>query len=165
MRLRPRLLVALPVIAAACGGSGGDSRPRPGACGEPDAKVVAAAVVEFVAMAQPRAYRYLLPTGGDSILPDAARAALQMKGQTFLFPADSAQRRQVMNRLADGGDWTTMLVAYRGTQLVTRDSAVVRFGGHYVSVRGTPPPASVSAEVPFVCSVVWKLARTAKKSG
>lgn len=166
MNTRLLSVLALAATTACSGGgetAGGTSRPvKPGACGQPDAKLVAAAVPEFIRTAQPRAVRYLVPATSDTSLPEAGRAALQMKGQTFLYPNDSAMRQQIINRLSDAGEYTTMLVAYKGTKLVARDSAVVQFAGHYIATRGVPSSPSIQGEVPFVCQTVWKLARTVK---
>ena len=160
--MNSRPLSGLTLIAAlACSGGGSaDAKPKPGVCGQPDAKLVATAVPEFVRTAQPRALRYLVPATSDSSLPDAGRTALQMKGQTFLYPNDTTQRTALINRLSDAGEYTTLLVAYKGVRLVTRDSAVVVFAGHYIPTRGVPAFPSISGEVPFVCQTVWKLART-----
>ena len=163
MNTRPFSGLALLAAIACSGGGSADGKPKvvkAGACGEPDAKLVAAAVPEFIRTAQPRALRYLVPATSDTSLPEAGRAALQMKGQTFLYPNDTAQRTQLINRLSDAGEFTTMLVAYKGARLVTRDSAVVEFAGHYIATRGVPASPSIQGEVPFVCQTVWKLART-----
>src|SRR5687767_2983353 len=104
MNLRPFTGLALLAAIACSGGGSADGKPtvvKAGACGQPDAKLVAAAVPEFIRTAQPRALRYLVPATSDTSLPEAGRAALQMKGQTFLYPNDTAQRTQIINRLSD----------------------------------------------------------------
>ena len=161
-RTLPSLLLAAGV-AAACSGGGEGREVRAGKCGPPDTKVVARGAEEFVRTAQPRAYRYLIPAGGDTTLPEDARAALQMKGQTFLYPNDSAGRQALLTRLSDVGQFTTMVVAYKGTQLITKDSLVVKFAGHYVPIRGMQPAGSITGEIPFSCQTVWKLSRTVKR--
>ena len=163
MNTRPLSGLALFAAIACSGGGSADGKPKvvkAGACREPDAKLVATAVPEFVRTAQPRALRYLVPATSDTSLPEEGRAALQMKGQTFLYPNDTTQRTQLINRLSDAGEFATMLVAYKGVRLVTPDSAVVEFAGHYIATRGVPASPSIQGEVPFVCQTVWKLART-----
>lgn len=161
--MRNRSLPLLLLALAACGTEGADGEVRAGDCGQPDDKVVAIAIEEFLRVAQPRAYRYLLPVSGDTVLPEPARAALQMKGQTFLYPPDTTQQKKVLQQLSDIGPFATMVVAYRGTRLVTPDSALVTFVGHYVPIRGMKPADTTRAEIPVSCQVIWKLSRTVKK--
>ena len=119
--------------------------------------MIAAAVTQYVVTLVPRPQRFLVSV--DSAVPDAARAALQGKGPTYLYSSDSALRKQVLDRLSHVGDYPTLLLSFRGMQSVDRDHAVVRLGGRYVSGSLDNHPAPSKA-LHFECdSARWRFTR------
>jgi len=149
---RSVVLGALTALACGTGASGGSAR---GGCGTPGDSVISAAVNQYVVGLTPRPQRFLLAVG-DSSLPDAARSALQAKGPTYLYPPDSALRRQVHDKLTGVGDYPTLLLSYGGLQQMEENRAVVRLGGRFVSGSLDNHPAPARA-VHFQCdSAGWR---------
>src|SRR5687767_3350597 len=112
-------MLALAALTAAC--SGGDSGDRPrrvarGDCPVPGSALVAMAAEEYVERLKPTPRRFLLAVGGDTALPEPAKQVMQDKGPTYLYPADSAARQQIKERLADAGQWPALMVTYHGVQ-------------------------------------------------
>ncbi|MFN2400027.1 MAG: hypothetical protein ABR543_15515 [Gemmatimonadaceae bacterium] len=122
------LPLVLSVLACGCA----DSKSSDVACDAPGDVVVKEAVTQYLKNLTPTPQRYLIATGTDSALPGEAHAALQNKGPTWFFPADSASQDKMREILASKGDFTTLLVTYRGTRHVDDSHAVVRIGGRYV---------------------------------
>lgn len=156
-------LVALGPLILACSG-GGEARKSAsasgGRCGTPGDSVVARAVTEFVKQVVPTPQRFLASAASDSAIPDAARAALQDRGPTYLYPPDSTLRAKVREKLVSVGDYTALAVVYYGTDRPADSAAVVRVGGHFVDVgKGTPP--SVKGSMEFACDSLrrWKYVR------
>jgi hypothetical protein len=150
---------ALPLIAAsaalACGLERGGMSDLP--CATAGDSVIAAAVREYVGTLIPRPQRFLVSV--DSAVPDAARAALQSKGPTYLYSSDSALKKQVLDRLATVGDYPTLLLSFGGLQLLEGDHAVVRLGGRFVSGSLDNHPAP-SKTMHFECdSARWRFSR------
>ena len=163
--MRPHILVGLPVLAllVACGDGGGARKSvsaSGGRCGAPTDSTVARAVTEFVKQVTPTPQRFLAAAASDSAIPDAARAALQDRGPTYLYPPDSALRAKVVQKLISVGDYTALAVVYYGTERPADSAAIIRLGGHFVDVgKGTPP--SVKGAMEFACDSVrrWSFVR------
>lgn len=161
--IRGTLMLALAGSVAACSGSdsGGDSAGRPrqvarGDCPVPGNALVAMAAEEYVERIKPTPRRFLLAVGGDTALPEAAKQVMQDKGPTYLYPADSAARQQIKDRLAGAGEWPALMVTYHGVQQDTEDRASVRLAGHWIigELDGTRSPAQ---RIVFACdSARWK---------
>jgi hypothetical protein len=152
----------VPVALTGCGG-GGSSKSGQNAfasgCPTPAATEVAAAVREYVAKISPTPMRFLVLTGGDSVLPDAGRSALQDKGPVFLFPADTALQAKVLSQLAQQGSYPTLLVLYGGMRPASNGQAVVRISGRYIG--SSPPKTAPTRAVYFGCQDgQWKMTRS-----
>lgn len=136
-RTFPVLAVLLLSVAAACGGSGdtaGGDRPSSSVirCPEPGDSVLYNAVRAYVRQLEPRPVRFVMVPGGNEALPGAARAAMQQIGPTFMWPADTALQTKTRAMLKERGQFTTMLLAFKGMERTGRDEVVVRFGGTYI---------------------------------
>lgn len=154
----PTHIVYLAFAAAlGCGGPGGGADSR---CVAPDDAVVGAAVTNYIKNLNPTPQRFLIGVGSDSALPAGAHRALQDKGPTWLFPPDSAMQATVRANLADKGDFSTLLVIYRGTQRLDEARTVVRLGGRYVGGEHDGKVAA-SRTIHFNCdSLGWTFSRT-----
>lgn len=156
-------LVALAPLLVACGDGGGERRSASasgGRCGAPSDTVVARAVTEFVKQVRPTPQRFLASAASDSAIPDLARAALQDRGPTYLYPPDSTLRAKVREKLISVGDYTALAVVYYGTDRPADSAAIVKLGGHFVDVgKGQPP--SVTGSIEFACdsTAKWKYVR------
>ena len=104
------------------------SRPR---CADPRTSIVGDAVKNYVKLASPTPMRFLMSFGTDSALPEVGLSALQSLGPTYLFPPDAAQQTKVRAKLAEVGNYATLLVVLHDTR-VTSSNAVIRLGGSYV---------------------------------
>ena len=161
--IRGTSLLALAAITAACSGGDSGSRPRQvarGDCPAPGSALVALAAEEYVERLKPTPRRFLLAVGGDTALPEAAKQVMQDKGPTYLYPADSAARQQIKDRLAGAGEWPALMVTYHGVQQDTEDRASVRLAGHWIigELDGTRAPAQ---RIVFACdSARWKYSAT-----
>lgn len=156
------LAVLLPLAFACSGGDGSrkTSSASGGRCRAPSDSTVARAVTEFVKQVSPTPQRFLATAASDSAIPDLARAALQDRGPTYLFPPDTTLRRKVVEKLISVGDYTALAVVYRGTDRPDNEHTVIRLGGHFVDVgKGVPP--SVSGSMEFACdsTAKWKFVR------
>jgi hypothetical protein len=113
----------------ACTGGGG-------ACEEPTTALVPSAMNAYLAAVKPTPRRFLIAAGTDSALPGSGESQLQRRGPTYVFPADVALQKRVLNRLDSVarvyGDMPTLLVTYRGMQRVGKRQAIVRFGGYFL---------------------------------
>src|SRR5688572_6214514 len=87
----------------ACGTSKDASTESLLACKPPAEATIGLAVTKYVREVSPTPHRFLVAAGTDSALGDGGLRALQDKGPTYLYPADSAQQAQVRKRLSDVG--------------------------------------------------------------
>jgi len=140
----PAVVVAAALILAAC--SGGDSRKTAAGvtCRQSNDSATWRAVVAYTKSADPFAQRFLSASAGDSALPEVGVAALQDRGPTWLFPADSAGRSKVRDRLNDGVA-NTMLVYWHGFQQEGDTAMTIRLSGRYIggAHEGTVAPSKV----------------------
>ena len=90
------------------------------------------AVLAYIRLASPTPQRFLVAAGTDSALPEAGLRALQSKGPTYLYPADDRLRAQVRSRMADVGEYASLLVTMKDARAVGDTQAIVRLGGWYV---------------------------------
>ncbi|MGH7663769.1 MAG: hypothetical protein ACRENI_05680 [Gemmatimonadaceae bacterium] len=148
--------LALALVCACTDGADTGGRSAVVACAEPGDSAIAAAVHVFVDSVVPRPTRFLASVGDGTTLPAAGQAVLRSRGPTYLYPEDSTQRQAVRDRLAEVGDFATLLVRYRGVERVDDDDAVVRLDGAFVggNMDGIEVPPR---EVELVCNVgVWR---------
>ena len=126
------VLAALLTVIAACSGSDATKKVSSGAtCRQPKDSATWRAVISYAKSSDPYAQRFLAAASGDSALPDVGVLALQERGPTWLFPADSAGRTKVRDRL-DDGIANTMLVYWHGTQPEGDTAMVMRLSGRYI---------------------------------
>jgi hypothetical protein len=127
----PAAVLAAALTLAAC--SGGDSRKTASgvSCRQSNDSATWRAVVAYAKSSDPYAQRFLSASAGDSALPEVGLEALQDRGPTWLFPADSAGRSKVRDRLNDGIA-TTMLVYWHGTQQEGDTAMTIRLSGRYI---------------------------------
>ncbi len=156
---RPRSAViragAASLLLAACGPAGdaelADNAAEGRACAEPTASALGQeGVKQYLTRRDPRPLRFLNPVSSDSALPASAMAHLNSAGPTYLYPPNPDQQATVRAKLADGGGWPTLLVAYHGIERLTAREAEIRFSGAYVGGADdgtTSPPEAVR----FVC--------------
>lgn len=166
----PKLLIALLPLALACSDGGKSATPAArasrGRCGAPGDSTIALAVTEFVKQVTPTPQRFLATVASDSAIPDAARAALQDRGPTYLYPPDSAMRAKVDQKLVSVGDYTALAVVYHGMSHPDEKHVVIRLGGHFVDVgKGAAP--SVAAALEFACdsTTKWRFVRKLPSAG
>jgi hypothetical protein len=57
---------------------------------------------------------------------------MQQIGPTFMWPTDPARQDQMRALLKERGEYTTMLLTFKGMERTGRDEVIVRFGGRYV---------------------------------
>jgi hypothetical protein len=132
------VMVATGLAAAACGGGGadrGDGNQRLGSvirCADPSDSVLYKAVAAYVRQLEPRPVRFVMAYSGSEALPGPARAAMQQIGPTFIWPEDAAGQQKMRDMLKQRGEYTTMLLTFKGMERTGRDEVVVRFGGRYV---------------------------------
>ncbi len=126
------VVAALLTIVAACSGGDGKARTSSGAvCRQSKDSATWRAVVSYAKTSDPYAQRFLAAASGDSALPDVGVLALQDRGPTWLFPADSVNRTKVRDRL-DDGIANTMLVYWHGMQPEGDTAMVMRLSGRYI---------------------------------
>lgn len=101
-----------------------------------DDAIITAAVYGFVGRAEPRVGRFVYIPGTDSTPPPAGIQALQDRGPTYLYSADSALRAPVERQLEAVGDYPTLLVAYHGLTKADALHPAVKLSGHYVTGTG-----------------------------
>lgn len=131
-RLLAPAAVALGLLTACSGG--GESRKRAGAsaCRQSTDSATWQAVLAYIKAASPYPQRFLSAAGTDSALPDVGVSALQEKGPTYFFPADSASRMKVRKRMDDMGPYNGLLVAWHGSRRESDTLLVIRLGGRYI---------------------------------
>src|SRR6478672_439970 len=127
----PAVLLAAALTLAAC--SGGDSKKTAAGvtCRQSTDSATCRAVVAYAKSSDPFAQRFLCASSGDSALPEVGVEALQDRGPTWLFPADSAGRTKVRDRLNDGIA-NTLLVYWHGTQQEGDTAMTIRLSGRYI---------------------------------
>ena len=158
-----RRLALLPVLAllGACGGEGGrSSRAAKSACGPATPALAQTAVIEYLKLQKdPYPQRFLVAAGTDSALPEQGMRALQDKGPTYFYPADTAQQRKVRLKLDSVGSYNTLLVAYKGFESGDT-AATVRLSGTFIGGKHdgrTSPPRAMR----FACdSTGWHYSKT-----
>jgi len=163
--LVPAAVLVTAALVTACGGDGRGSaaggRSSSASCAPDSGVTVAAAVAEFIKTAQPTPQRYLMASSTDSALPEAGMRALQDKGPTYYYPADTAQRAKVRAQLANIGDYNTILVVLHGVTPPAEGRTTVRLGGHYVGGKADGQ-STAPRSYAFVCDTAgWRLADTA----
>ncbi|HEU4565326.1 MAG TPA: hypothetical protein VFS05_11775 [Gemmatimonadaceae bacterium] len=154
--LHPSRFVPLLLILAGCSGSS-ESGARTGARRAPDRcadfptdGAYREATLSYIADLTPKPRRFLNPVGTDSTLPGPAFDALLSKGPSYFYPADSAGRMKVREKLDLVGPWATLLVAWGGAERLSDTTAVIRLRGHYVIGEGEGTQAPARA-LRFVC--------------
>ena len=121
----------------------------------PGDSAIALAVIAFVKQVAPTPQRFLAAVSSDSAIPDAARAALQDRGPTYLWPPDSVQRAKVRQKLMSVGDYTALAVVYKGMSHPDETHTIIKLGGHFVDVgKGASP--SVVADIEMACDSTSK---------
>ena len=152
-------LLTLMVVVVACSEGGKTATPSArasrGKCGMAGDSAIALAVTAFVKQVSPTPQRFLAAVSSDSAIPDAARAALQDRGPTYLWPPDSVQRAKVRQKLISVGDYTALAVVYKGMSHPDDSHTIINLGGHFVDVgKGVPP--SVTGNIEMVCDSTMK---------
>ncbi len=147
MTTKRSLQLALPasllLLVAACGGAGdsGSARNASGAAAQLDASSACnalsetpaqVAVLDFIATADPKPWRFLTAVSTDSALSESAFDAVQKKGPTFYWLTDAKSQQQIRDKLANDGDWATMLVLMRENTDNGDGTHTLRVGGRYV---------------------------------
>jgi hypothetical protein len=148
----------------ACGGEGGGAGSlktmAPAACQTMTDSIVPKAVLGYIANLDPKAQRFLVAPGTDSAMPDNGRDALQSKGPTFLFPPDPAQQPRALKQIFEKGDFTTLLVAFRGVTDSSATKATVHLHGTYYDASGKATPAA-SRALELACdTAVWHVVKS-----
>ena len=160
------LSVALLALAA-CGGGKADSRAAASAsaCGPATDALAHTAVLEYLKLqTDPYPQRFLVAAGTDSALPESGLRALQDKGPTYFYPADSAQRTKVRAKLDSVGTYTTILIAWRGLEKGDTASAV-RLAGTFIGGKHDGRTAPVRT-MHFACdSTGWHYTRADSAAG
>ncbi len=135
-------LLALAVLAAACGGGdtpAADAPKRAAAgavadgCAAADTSPTVAAVLEYISTVTPTPNRFLTAAGSDSAVPDDALTLLQDKGPTFFYAGSDAAIAKLKEKLERDGPWPSLLVLFRGTASQPDGTVQVRLGGRYVA--------------------------------
>ncbi|MDQ6829310.1 MAG: hypothetical protein M3081_10635 [Gemmatimonadota bacterium] len=114
------------------------------------------AVEKYVSTVEPKPRRFLVAVGTDSTLPDAGRSALQHRGPTFLYPADSAHRTTLQQHLDSLQDIPTLLVSFGGVKQSSGGELQVVLASRYVGGKnaGASHPARA---VRFTCDTArWR---------
>ena len=124
-------LLAAGLMIAACSGGDGKASTASVECRQTRDSATWRAVVAYAKSSDPFAQRFLSAAAGDSALPEVGLQALQDRGPTWLFPADSAGRTKVRDRLNDGIA-NTMLVYWHGVTQEGDSAIAVRLSGRYI---------------------------------
>ena len=127
----PAVVVAAALMLAAC--SGGESKKTSSGvvCRQSKDSATWRAVVAYAKSSDPYAQRFLSASAGDSALPEVGVEALQDRGPTWLFPADSVGRGKVRDRLNDGVA-NTLLVYWHGMRPEGDTAMAVTLSGRYI---------------------------------
>lgn len=127
----PAVVVAAALMLAACSGGEGKKASSEVACRQSKDSATWRAVVAYTKSADPYPQRFLTAASGDSALPEVGLAALQDRGPTWLFPADSTGRSKVRDRLSDGAA-NTLLVYWHGMRPEGDTAMAITLGGRYI---------------------------------
>ena len=127
----PAVVVAAALMLAACSGGEGRKTASGVTCRQSNDSATWRAVVAYAKSSDPFAQRFLSAASGDSALPEVGVEALQDRGPTWLFPADSAGRTKVRDRLNDGIA-NTLLVYWHGFQQEGDTAMTIRLSGRYI---------------------------------
>lgn len=128
------------LLATACGGAG-DSGSSQGnaaqlnaasACNALTETPAQLAVLDFIAAADPKPWRFLTAVSTDSALSESAFDVVQKKGPTFYWLTDQKSQQQIRDKLVRDGDWATMLVLMRENSDNGNGTHTLRVGGRYV---------------------------------
>jgi hypothetical protein len=128
----------------------------------PGSDIYAEAFTQYMVGLTPTPRRFLSAAGTDSALPEAVFQGVQAKGPTYFYPGDEAGRAVVLEKLRSVGDWPTLLVLHRGSEVLNDSTVTIRLAGHYVggSDDGIAAPAKA---MHFACDTVpWQFVRTAE---
>jgi hypothetical protein len=163
----PISALALSLFIAACASDEQQQPELSGAtssCEEsPHSSVYAEAFDEYMVGLSPTPRRFLNAAGTDSALPEAVFTGIQRKGPAYLYPGDQAQRQAVLDKLSSVGAWPTLLVLWRGNEVVDDTTLAIRLAGHYVGGAEDGKQAPVKAMY-FACDTVpWQYVRTAEE--
>ena len=161
-------LLTLAVALAGCGGGTGDTRRSTagaGACAPATDALAHSAVLEYLKLqTDPYPQRFLVAAGTDSALPESGLRALQDKGPTYFYPADTTQRAKVRAKLDSVGTYTTILLAWKGMESSDTASAV-RLSGTFVGGKHDGRTAP-SRTMHFACdSTGWHYTRADSTGG
>jgi hypothetical protein len=164
----PISALALSLFIAACASDEQQQPERSSAtsfCEEsPGTSVYAEAFDEYMVGLSPTPRRFLNAAGTDSALPEAVFSGIQRKGPAYLYPGDPAQRQAVLDKLSSVGAWPTLLVLWRGNEVVDDTTIAIRLAGHYVGGDDDGKLAPVKAMY-FACDTVpWQHIRTAEEA-
>ena len=170
MRPLPSLLASalgFALLASACA-SEQEQTPSPDAtsfCEEsPGSDVYAEAFTHYMTGLSPTPRRFLSAAGTDSALPEKVFEAVQDKGPTYFYPGDEAGRQVVRQKLTDAGPWATLLVVWRGNEVIDDSTVAVRLAGHYVG-REEDGTAAPTKSLVFACDTLpWKFVRSTTDS-
>lgn len=127
----PAVVVAAALMLAACSGGEGKKTSTGVVCRQSKDSATWRAVVAYAKSSDPYAQRFLSAASSDSALPDVGLEALQDRGPTWLFPADSAGRTKVRDRLNDGVA-NTLLVYWHGTRPEGDTAMAITLSGRYI---------------------------------
>jgi hypothetical protein len=132
-RQRALVVVLAAATLSACGESATVHYAKTICRQSADTGVVPAAIRAYIASRDPLPQRFLYIPATDSSPPEAAVAALQDVGHTYMYSAVPAQQAPVKAQLHSVGDYPSLLVWWHG---VTRADdgvhAVVTLSGQYV---------------------------------
>lgn len=125
------VVVAAALMLAACSGGEGRKTSSEVTCRQSKDSATWRAVVAYAKSSEHSAQRFLSITATDSALPEVGVAALQDRGPTWLFPADSAGRTKVRDRLNDGIA-NTLLVYWHGMRPEGDTAMAITLSGRYI---------------------------------
>lgn len=155
------------VLAAACA-SEQEQAPTPDAtsfCEEsPGSDVYADALTHYLSGLLPTPRRFLSAAGTDSALPERVFEGVQDKGPTYFYPGDEAGRTVVRQKLREAGPWAALLVVWRGNDVQSDSTVVIRLAGHYVGGEEDGQSAPQKSLL-FACDTMpWQFVRSTTDS-
>jgi len=125
------VVVAAALMLTACSGGEGKKTSSGVECRQSKDSATWRAVVAYAKSSDPFAQRFLSASAGDSALPEVGVEALQDRGPTWLFPADSVGRSKVRDRLNDGIA-NTLLVYWHGMRPDGDTAMAITLSGRYI---------------------------------
>jgi len=164
MQSRTAILALAAGIMAACESKSPSNRAVASACGKfPSDSSYGVAALKYIEKLEPKPRRFLTAVTTDSVLPSKVFEALQQKGPGYLFPPNPTDRAKVVDKLTTVGPWATLLVTWKGAQLLDDTHGVIRLGGHYV-VAEEGPLVGPRRAIHFTCeSGEWTYSRTVEE--